>query len=144
MPLAQVPGHDSILGQLQDIQGVDVYEGQYITDGAIPQLDAAGLFPPYITTVFGASYTGSSRGIGSERLNTLRTTVTVYVVSPTDRLTRQYIDSVRDKLIGFIPVDGSQLETFGGYEFTDADLGVTRYVHSAIFQYETNMTTPVS
>lgn len=139
MSLAQVPGHDSILAALKTIQGVDVYEGQYLTDGAVPDQDANGLFPPYITTIFGASYQGSSRGIVTERYNTLRTTCTVYVVSPTDRLTRVYIDQVRDKLIGFAPVDGSHMEAFGGFDFADADLGVTRYIHSAVFQYETNM-----
>ena len=139
MAISQVPGQDDIISELETIVGVDVYTGQYLTDGAIPRLDDNGLFPPYITTVFGATYQGSSRGIVSERLNTMRTTVTVYVISPTDRLTRQYLDQVRDKLLGFIPEDGTELQAFGGYDFVDADLGVNRYVHSAVFQYDTNM-----
>lgn len=140
MPLEQVPAHDSILAQLKTIQGIDVYEGQYITDGSIPKLDVNGLFPPYATTVFGASYEGTSRGIVKEKYNTLRTTVTVYVIAPTDRLTRQYVDKAREALLGFIPTDGSPLKPYGGYDFVDADLGVTRYVHSLVFSYETNMT----
>lgn len=139
MPISQVPGQDDIMEQLRTIEGVEVYEGQYLTDGAVPKTNTQGLFEPYITTVFGASYMGADRGIVSERYNTMRTTVTVYVVSPSDRLTRQYLDIVRDKLLGFIPEDGTQLQPYGGYDFVDADLGVNRYVHSAVFQYSTNM-----
>ena len=142
MPVDQTPAQDSILAQLETIQGVDVYDGQYLTDGAIPKQDANGLFPPYITTVFGTSYRGSEPGIVSEQLNTLTTTVTVYVIAPTDRISRQYISRVREKLLGFIPEDGTQLRAFGGYDFVDADLGVNRYAHSAVFQYSTNMSTP--
>lgn len=139
MPLSQVPAQDAIMAQLETIPGIDVYTGQYLTDGASPPMDANGLFKPYITTVFGASYLGADRGIVSERQNTLRTTVTVYCASPSDRITRQYIDRVREKLIGFIPPDATQLQAFGGYIYVDADLGVNRYVHSAVFQYTTNM-----
>lgn len=139
MAISQIAGQDDIMALLRTIDGADVYEGQYLTDGAVPSLDENGLFPPYITTIFGATYQGSSRGIVSERYNTLRTTVTVYAVSPTDRLTRQYIDEVRELLLGFTPTDGTQLEAFGGYDFVDADLGVNRYVHSAVFQWDTNM-----
>jgi hypothetical protein len=139
MSIAQVPGHDSIITQLKTITGVEVYEGQYLTDGVVPKQDNNGLFPPYITVVFGASYAGTSRGIVTERYNTMRTTCTVYVVSPTDKLTRQYIDQVRDKLLAFQPVDGTPMTPFGGYDFVDADLGVNRYIHSAVFQYESNV-----
>lgn len=139
MALDMLAGQDDIMDALRAIEGVDVYEGQYLTDGAVPSLDENGLFPPYITTIFGAVYQGSSRGIVSERLNTLRTTVTVYVVSPTDRLTREYIDKVRDALLGLVPTDGTELQAFGGYDFVDADLGVNRYVHSSVYQYDTNM-----
>ena len=139
MSLSQVPGHDSIVTALKTIQGVTVYEGQYLTDGAVPDMDANGLFPPYITTVFGASYLGTSRGIVTERYNTMRTTCTVYVITPTDRLTREYIDKVRDKLIGFAPTDGTPMHVFGGYEFVDSDLGVNRYIHSTVLQYESNV-----
>lgn len=139
MSLSQITGQNDIIAQLKTIPGVQVYEGQYLTDGAIPDMTDSGLFKPYITTVFGASYEGNSRGIVSERLNTLRTTVTVYAVSPSDNLTRQVIDKVRDKLLGFKPTDATELAAYGGYNFVDADLGVNRYVHAAVFEYSTNL-----
>jgi hypothetical protein len=135
----QLPGQDAIMAQLRTISGVQVYEGQYLTDGAVPNMDENSLFEPYLTTIFGASYAGASRGIVSEQLNTLRTTVTVYSIAPDDRLSREYLGQVRSLLLGFTPVDGTPLKAFGGYNFVDADLGVNRYVHSAIFSYETNL-----
>lgn len=139
MAISQLTGQNDIITQLKTISGVQVYEGQYLTDGAIPDLTESGLFTPYITTVFGPSYQGLDRGIISERLNTMRTTVTVYAVSPSDNLTRQVIDKVRDKLLGFKPTDATELAVYGGYNFVDADLGVNRYVHAAVFTYTTNM-----
>ncbi len=141
MPISQLPGQDQIITQLKTIPGVDVYEGQYLTDGSMPDdaNSASGLFKPYITTIFGSSYEGEDRGIVSERLNPLRTTVTVYAISPGDNLTRQLLDRVRDKMLGFVPIDGTELSAYGGYTFVDADLGVNRYVHAAVFEYTTNM-----
>jgi hypothetical protein len=140
MPLNQLPGQDAIIAQLKTIVGANVYQGQYVTDGAIPPIDAQGLFEPYITTIFGATYRGHEPGIVSERYNSMNTTVTVYCASPDDRLTRSFIDDVRDKLIGFIPTDCTELKPNGGYIYVDADLGVNRYVHAVVFSYTTNMT----
>jgi hypothetical protein len=139
MAISQVAGQDDILAELRTIDGVSVYEGQYLTDGAVPEMNNTGYFKPYITTIFGTSYQGDSRGIVTERYNTLRTTVTVYVVSPVDRVTRQILDQVRDKLLGFVPTDATQLAAYGGYTYIDADVGINRYVHAAVFTYSTNM-----
>jgi len=139
MAIAQLAGQDSIVAALETIQGVDVYEGQYVTDGSHPPMDENGYFVPYLTVVFGSSYQGPDRGIVSERYNNLRTTVTVYSVAPIDRLSRQFKDAVAEKLLGFVPTDGTQLEAYGGYTYVDADLGKNRYVHAAVFSYSTNM-----
>lgn len=139
MPLNQVPGQNDILAQLRTIPVIPVYEGQYLTDGAKPPMWEGGIFQPYITTVFGATYQGHDRGIVSERYNSVVTTVTVYCVAPTDKISRQYLDTVREKLTGFIPTDGTQLAPYGGYNYVDADLGANRYVNSAVFRYTTNM-----
>jgi len=139
MPLDQVPGQDDIIVQLKTIPGVDVYEGQYTPDGVTPPMDTNGMFKPYITTVFGASYQSKDRGIASERYNTVVTTVTVYCATPIDRVTRQYIDRIRNVLVGYIPTDCTQLAPYGGYIYVDSDLGVNRYVHSAVFRYTTNL-----
>lgn len=139
MAIAQLAGQDAIVTALKTIVGVDVYEGQYVTDGSYPPMDDNGYFVPYLTTVFGSSYQGPDRGIVSERYNNLRTTVTVYSVAPIDRLSRQFNDAVRDKLLGFIPPDGTQLKAYGGYTYVDSDLGKNRYIHASVFQYSTNM-----
>lgn len=139
MPISQLPGQDSIIAELKTIPGVEVYNGQYLTDGAVPKQNENALFRPYITTIFGANYQGNSRGIVTERYNTLSTTVTVYVVAPDDRISRDILDQVAEKLLGFIPVDGTQLKAYGGYNFVDADLGVNRYAHAAVYQYTTNL-----
>ncbi len=139
MPISQVPGQSDIMDELKTIPGVDVYEGQYLTDGAIPNMDAQGMFTPYLTTIFGANYRGAEPGIVSEQYNTLKTTVTVYVVSPGDKLTRVLLDQVNEKMLGFIPTDGTPLEAYGGYNFVDADLGANRYVHAAVYSYTSNM-----
>lgn len=141
MPLAQRPGQDSILDELRTIEGITVYEGQYLTDGAVPKITDKdqGLFEPYITTVFGASYKAHSRGIVSERYESLFTSVTVYVVSPDDSITRDILDQVRDKITGFVPVDGTALVENGGFIYVDADQGPNRYVHSIVYTYYSNM-----
>jgi len=139
MPLDQVPGQDDIMATLRTIPGVTVYEGQYLTDGAAPPMNNDGLFKPYITTVFGASYQANDRSIDGEQHQPLFTTATVYCVAPSDRIARQYRDKVRNLLTGFVPEDGTQLAAYGGYIYVDADLGVNRYVHSIVFRYTTNM-----
>ena len=132
--------HDEIIAQLNTIQGIDVYRGQYVPGDAVPEQDANGLFKPYATVVFGGNYQGDSRTIASLRYNTIRTTCTVYVVAPDDRLSVEFLSKVRDKLWGFTPTDSTPLDIYGGYDYVDSDLGVNRYVHAQVFEFSTNMT----
>jgi hypothetical protein len=139
MGIAQVAGQSEIVAQVKTVEGLDVYEGPYISDGAVPTKADNGMFIPYATVDFGSSYQGSERGIVGSRYNTLLTNVTVHVVSPDDRLSREFQDAVRDKLIDFTPVESSPLTVQGGFNFADTDLGYTRFVYSTTFRYQTNM-----
>lgn len=135
----QTPGQDEIITAVKTIQGLNVYEGQYVTDSSVIEKDASGIFIPYATISFGTSFEGPDRGISSTKLNTYLTNCTVWVVAPDDRLSRVFQDKVRAILVGFEPSDATPLRLQGGYNYADTDMGLTRYVHSTLYAYQTNI-----
>jgi hypothetical protein len=139
MAIAQAAGQLDIVNQVKTVTGLNVYEGPYVSDGAVPEKADNGIFIPYALVDFGTSYQGAERGILGTRYNTLLTNVTVHVVAPDDRISRDFQDDVRVKLIDFIPTDSSPLTVQGGFNFADTDMGYTRYVYSTTFRYQTNM-----
>lgn len=141
MTLHQRPGHDDIVARLKTIQGVDVMEGEYANDSYQPPLDTTTkMFPPYLLVKFNGGFPTYDNGIVGYDKDTQRTTFSVYVVSPSDRVTRDFVDKVRVALmVDFRPRDGSALRPTGGYSFADADLGYNRYVHNIGFAYLTNL-----
>lgn len=140
MPLDTVPGENDIVARIREIQGLDVMEGEYASDSFIPTLDANKMFAPYALLKFNPAFPGYDDGIVGPEKDTMRNTFGVYVVSPDDNTTRQFVSRVREKMLtDFRPTDGSSLKPTGGYSFVDSDLGYNRYVHQISFAYMTNL-----
>lgn len=142
MTLSQVAGEDDIVAKLKEIPGVDVMEGEYVSDSYIPVVDpVTKLFKPYILVTFDPPNETFDNGIADPAWDTQRGQIAVFVVSPDDRLTRVLRDQVRQKLlISFRPTDASFLRGKGGYRFVDPDLGFHRYVQVLYFRYTFNLT----
>lgn len=141
MPLSSVPAEDAITLRLKDMEGIDVYEGDYLDDGIKPDVDKeSGFFVPYALIKYQGSTETADNGLGGPDKDMQRATFSVYLVTPQDRLTRQYRDEVRKLMLtDFRPPDSSSLKPNGGYSFTDTDLGYSRYVHVIGFRFFHNL-----
>lgn len=140
MPLATVPGEDTIVARLKEILGVDVMEGDYTDDSYLPTLDENKMFKPYLLVKFNGGFQAYDNGICGPEKDTQKATFTVYVVTPDDRTTRDIRDQVRQKMLtNFQPTDGSSLRPGNSYSFVDPDLGFHRYVHATAFSYLFNL-----
>lgn len=142
MALSTVPAEDDILAQLKTIAGIDVMEGDYTEDSYMPEVDSNGMFRPYMLVKHNGGFQAYDNGIVGPDKDTLRATFTVYVVSPVDRVSRQFRDDVRVKMLtDFQPTDASSLRPGNSYSFVDPDLGYHRYVHALAFSYLFNLGT---
>lgn len=142
MPLDSLPGEDDIVARLKTIPGVDVIEGEYLSDSYKPVTDSNGMFKPYMTVKFSGAFQAFDNGIVGAWQDTQRNTFGVYVVSPDDRTTRILRNQVREKMLSsdFVPTDGSHLTPSSAMSFVDSDLGYNRYVHYITFTYLFNLT----
>jgi hypothetical protein len=140
MPLNSLQGEDDIITQLKTIAGVDVFNGEYTSDGYVPQTDANTMFKPYLTVKFNGAFPAHDNGITTPDLDTQRATFSVYVITPDDRVTRNILNQVRVKMLtNFHPTDGSTLSPTGGQSFIDASSGLQRYCHVISFSYYFNL-----
>lgn len=140
MPLGTTPGETDITNKLKTIDKVDVMEGDYTDDSYLPDVDANGLFKPYILVKFNGSLQEYDNGIVGPEKDTQRATFTVFVVSPDDRVSRILRDQVREKMLtNFRPTDGSFLRPGNAYSFVDPELGYHRYVHALAYSYKFNL-----
>jgi len=140
MPLNTLPGEIDIFERISTITGLKVMEGEYASDSYIPKLDANKMFQPYALIKYNPAFPAYDDGIVGPDKDTLRATFSVYVVSPDDRVTREFSHNVREVLLtDFKPTDGSSLKPGGGYSFVDSDLGYNRYVQTGSFAYTTNL-----
>jgi hypothetical protein len=120
----------------QDVYDTAVPENVKITHGG------SKLFLPYIVAMYG-DMTESSRGRGitSVRHNAGISYAIIKCIAPTERAAREVAGLVRDKLVGFTPVDAGELRLApGGRNYVDADgNGVPeRYVAEIPFIYIVN------
>ena len=140
MPLATLAGEIDIINKLKEIPGVDVMEGDYVDDSYLPEVDSNKLFKPYILVKFNGSFQEYDNGICGPDKDTQRATITVYCVSPEDRVTRTIRDQVRVKMLtNFRPTDGGPLRPGNAFSFVDPDLGYHRYVHALAYTYTFNL-----
>ena len=140
MPLATLPGEIDIINKLKEIPGVDVMEGDYVDDSYLPEVDSNKLFKPYILVKFNGSFKEYDNVICGPDKDTQRATITVYCVSPEDRVTRTIRDQVRVKMLtNFRPTDGGPLRPGNAFSFVDPDLGYHRYVHALAYTYTFNL-----
>ena len=140
MPLDSLPSEDDIMEKLRTIPGVDVLEGEYAPDSFVPDTDGNNMFRPYLLVKFNGGFPAYDNGIVGPDKDTERASFSVYVVSPTDRVSRKIRNQVRTLMLtDFEPTDASSLRPTGGYSFMDADLGYHRYVHNIGFAYKFNL-----
>lgn len=140
MSLSSGPGELDIFNKIKEVPGIDVQEGEYTADSYSPVVDANKMFKPYALIKFNGAFPWNDSGIVGPQYDTLRASFSVYVVSPSDRVSRSIRDQIRVKLMtGFRPTDGSLLNNTSGLSFIDSDLGYNRYVHVVGFSYLFNL-----
>ena len=140
MSVASATGEDDILTKIKEIQGIDVMESDYVDDSYIPQVDANKMFTPYVLVKFNGGFPEYDNGICGPEKDSMRSTVTIYVVSPDAKTTRLFRDQVRQKLLTNLrPTDGGPLRPGNSYSFVDPDLGYHRYVQALSFSYTFNL-----
>lgn len=140
MPLGTSTGEDDIITRLKTIEGIDVMEGDYVEDSYTPDADSNGLFVPYMLVKFNGGFPFYDNGICGPDKDTMRASITIYVVSPLSSVTRDYRDKARTAMLtNFRPTDGSALMPGNSFSFVDPDLGYHRYVQAMSFSYTFNL-----
>jgi hypothetical protein len=140
LTLASAAGELDILNKIKEVPGIDVQEGEYTADSFVPKVDANKMFKPYALIKFNGAFPWNDSGIVGPQYDTLRASFSVYIVSPTDRVSRKIRDDIRIKLMtNWHPTDGSLLSNTSGLSFIDTDLGYNRYVHVVGFSYLFNL-----
>ncbi len=140
MSLDLLAVHDQITAKLnelpQDVYETSVPESVKIAHGG------ARPFLPYIVIAYGdMSESNRGRGITSVRDNVGVSFAIVRCIAPSERASRQVANIVRDKLVGFKPVDAGELRlATGGSSYVEAaGNGVPeRYVAEIPFTFVVN------
>src|SRR5664280_693982 len=115
------PTEDSIITQLETVIS-RVYE-TIVPSGIAPVY-------PLIVVYFGTpARSGSDHHMTSVRNDTQIGYLTVQTISTTSISARDINDKVRDKLVGFIPVDGGEMVPEGGISYSKGnnDVPPTKY-----------------
>ena len=118
---------------------VDIMLGDYVLDSWIPTVDSNGLFKPYILCKVHTSYETADNGICEKSNDPLQGSFSLYVVSPDGWVTQKLTDTIRVSLRGKRFTDTDALKASGGYSFSDADLGFTRYAQNIGFTFTYNL-----
>jgi hypothetical protein len=140
MPLSFILGEDDITTRIKTVPGIDVLEGEYLPDSFVPETDDNGLFVPYVTIKFNGSFPANDNGIVGPEKDTQRISVSIYVVAPDSRVSRNIRDQITATLLtDFKPTDGSSLRPAGSLSFIDVSLGYKRYVSQLNFSYYANL-----
>lgn len=137
MSLNLLAVQDQITEKLRELPQ-DVYETTPSDDSKL-RFDSAGTILPYIVVIYSDMYESiDSAGIVSTRLDTKVSYADVYCCAPTERAARQVAELVRDKLLGFSPVDAGEIRIEGGakYPLVNAKTGM--------FISELNFSLPVN
>lgn len=122
---------DEIVARLREIPHVDIYEGQ-MSDAAFTELLAdSNQIRPFITISFGGLIDPrrSTKGIVGVRQDSQDTTFVVRTVASTDRTSRQVLQLVLDKLVGYMPAACGEITSalFGGTGQVSSLGNPTRY-----------------
>lgn len=122
---------DEIVGVLKTIPHVDVHEGN-ISDEEFATLVAnSDSIRPFITVSFGGMIDPRRRvnGIAGAKLHSHDVTIVVRCVGSTDRISQQVWQLVWDKLIGYMPVNCSEIRAalYGGTGQVSSLGNPTRY-----------------
>lgn len=109
---------DEIVARVREIPHVDVFEGQMDDAEFTELLTDSNQIRPFITLAFGGLIDPrrSVKGIVGVRQNSQDTTLVIRAVASTDRTSRQVMQLVLDKLVGFVPTDCGEITPalFGG------------------------------
>jgi phage gp37-like protein len=109
---------DEIVALLREIPHVDVYEGQMDDEAFTALLTDSNSIKPFITVSFGGliNPTQRNKGIVGARKDSQDTTFVVRTVASSDRTSRQVLQLVLDKLVGYSPSGCGEITSalFGG------------------------------
>lgn len=133
MSLNTGPTEDSIITQLKTVIS-RVYGTEVPSDIVVVY--------PFIVVYFGTPIrSGLDHHITSVRNDTQIGYLTVQTISTTDISARDINNKVRDKLVGFIPTDGSEMVPEGGISYSKVNslAQPTKYYRESAFSYRTNL-----
>ena len=133
---------DEIVALLREIPHIDVYEGQ-MDDAAFTELLAdSDAIRPFVTISFGGLIDPrrSVKGIVGVRADSQDTTFVVRTVASTDRTSRQVLQLVLDKLVGYSPTACGEITSalFGGTGAISSLGNPTRYASVQAFRLLVN------
>jgi hypothetical protein len=129
---------DNITSRLNQL-AQDVYESEAPEDSKL-RFDANGMILPYIVVIYSDVYdSADSSGILSTKYDTKDSYVDVVCVAPTERSSRQVAQLVRDKLLGYVPINSGEMKIDGNRRYTIKDAKPNRFASELSFVYPVNI-----
>lgn len=139
MPFDSISVYREIRAKLEELP-YKVYGTQVPDDEDLPKTGA--FINPYIVVNRRMpSPLLSDRSMEGVRRDSQRMPFTVQIVSVNDDISAEIADDVVDKLLGFIPTNGSQVSAIGGDNWTQAGSTVapTKYIYAVGFSTIVNL-----
>lgn len=138
MSLNLLAVQDQITAKLRELTQ-DVYETAAPEDSKL-KFDVAGNLKPYIVVQYSDMYpTSIGNGILGARYNAAEAYFLVTCIADSERAPRQISDLVKDKLVGFKPVDAGEIRFAGGaIDYANAESKPSRYIVDLGFLLQVN------
>lgn len=140
--MSQLSVEDEITNLVKTIPHVDVYEGPMSDEKFAALLEDTNQIKPFITISFGGLIDPRRRinGIVGAKAKSYDTTFIVRCVASTDRTSRQVRDLVKDKVLGYVPTNCSEIDMalFGGTGEVSSLGNPTRYASVQAYRFLLN------
>lgn len=138
---------EEILTVLRTIPNVDIHES-VMAPNVQAIIKSTGQMKPFVTVDFGAlvkSHRKGTGGIIGSAYDTHEGNLIVHAIASDGQTARRVIQSVVDRLLGFIPTNCGELspETYGGIGATSVMVAPSRYSQVQPFSFLVNSDKPV-
>lgn len=143
--MSLISGQDEILARVRTIPNIGVYDDE-LPDEVIPEtIPGTDQIRPFVTISFGGLVEAPRRvnGIAGADKDTGETTIVVQGVGSTPRAAKAAVEAVRNKLVGFKPVNCGEIRfaLFGGTGKLSHLGNPTRYASNQSLRYYQNSDT---
>lgn len=133
MTFSMGPIEDDIIARIKT-----VISRVYVTE--VPS-DITPTYPLVVCYFGGPLRTIKDHGMRSVRSDTLLAYLTVQIISLSDTSARDIADLIRDKLLGYIPVNSGEMIPEGGLGYSKAAVNAApvKYYRELAFTFTTNL-----